>query len=115
MKRAIELNPNYATAYHWLSLILRSEGKLVEAYTNIMRAHELDPLSRVIGVNIGEVLYANGKINEAIRQFEKIIEENPDYAFAYIWLGSRKKELVDAISEATAKSYSGARDFFKGK
>ena len=111
LKRAIELNPSYATAYHWLSLNLRAEGKLTESYTNMMRAHELDPLSRVIGVNVGEVLYAAGKINEAIMQFERVIEENQDYAFAYIWLGwayytdSRTDEAIRAVRKSVEISH----------
>ena len=76
-----------------------------------MRAHELDPLSRVIGVNLGEVLLANGKTSEAIRQFEKVIEENQDYAFAYVWLGwayymaSRTDEAIKAVRKSVEISH----------
>jgi adenylate cyclase len=111
LKRAIELNPSYATAYHWLSLSLRSEGRLAESYTNILRAHELDPLSRPIGLNVGEVLLATGKTTEAVRQFEKVIRENQDYAFAYIWLGwgyymaSRTSEAIQAVRKSVLISH----------
>jgi adenylate cyclase len=110
LRRAIELNPSYATAYHWLSLNLRAVGRLTESYATMVRAHELDPLSQVIELNLGEVLLATGNIPEALRQFEGVIEEYPDYAFAYIWLGwgyyvaSRKDEALEAVRKSVELS-----------
>ena len=47
-RRAIELNPNYATAHHWYSSMLTGAGRLDEALAQAERAAELDPLSSVI-------------------------------------------------------------------
>jgi len=44
-KRAIELNPNYATAHHWYSELLMGLGRHEEALAEIRRALEIDPLS----------------------------------------------------------------------
>jgi Tfp pilus assembly protein PilF len=44
-RRAIELSPNYATAYHWYSIFLKGLGRFDEAALMIKRAQELDPLS----------------------------------------------------------------------
>ena len=44
-QRAIELNPNYATAHDWYAYLLTATGRLPEARAEIKRAHELDPLS----------------------------------------------------------------------
>src|SRR2546430_17738551 len=78
-KRAIELKPSYATAYQWYSIFLRFMLRSNEAYEQIKRASTLDPLSRVIGANIGEDLLVIGKVTEAIEQLEKLIEAYPDY------------------------------------
>lgn len=43
--RAIELNPNYATAHHWYSEYLVMTDRPAEAMAEIRRAQELDPLS----------------------------------------------------------------------
>jgi adenylate cyclase len=103
LKLAIELNPSYATAYHWYSLVLRAMGRLNESYEKIKRAFDLDPLSRVIGLNVGEVLLTIGKSEEAIEQLKKVIEANPDYAYAHMWLGWAhylKSETDKGIEEA---------------
>src|SRR5262245_19951526 len=47
-RRAIELNPNYATAEHWYALHLEGVGRLDEAVAHFRRARELDPLSLII-------------------------------------------------------------------
>jgi TolB-like protein/class 3 adenylate cyclase/Tfp pilus assembly protein PilF len=86
-KRAIELKPSYATAYHWYSHFLRFMGRSNEAFEQIKRAGTLDPLSRVIGLNLGEDLLLIGKVIEAIEQIEKVIEAYPDYAYVHVYLG----------------------------
>ena len=82
-KRAIELNPNYATAYHWYSILLRDFGRFDESGLMIQRAHEIDPLSSVISLNISQVYQAQKNYNAAIENTLKIIELDPNYAGAY--------------------------------
>ncbi|MEA2692129.1 MAG: eukaryotic-like serine/threonine-protein kinase, partial [Acidobacteriota bacterium] len=48
LRRALELNPNYATAHHWYWAALVILGRWPEARREIELAHELDPLSLVI-------------------------------------------------------------------
>src|SRR6185437_6509713 len=43
--RAIEINPNYATAHHWYAFHLLMEGRFDEAIERILRTRELDPIS----------------------------------------------------------------------
>ena len=48
-KKAIELNPNYATAHHWYASQLVIMGQMEESLTEIRNAQKLDPLS--LGIN----------------------------------------------------------------
>ncbi len=54
--RAIAANPNYATGHHWYADFLAGRGRLDESLEQMRRAHELDPLSRVISSELGWVL-----------------------------------------------------------
>lgn len=47
-KRAIELGPNNASAYHWYAMMLAALNRKEEAVALIERARELDPLSQPI-------------------------------------------------------------------
>jgi TolB-like protein len=56
-QRAIELNPNYATAHQWYAECgLIPFGKFDEAVAEVKRALELDPLSVIINADVGSAL-----------------------------------------------------------
>ncbi|MDX6696287.1 MAG: hypothetical protein QOF02_3890 [Blastocatellia bacterium] len=110
-KRAIELNPNYATAHHWYSDFLASTGRPAEAMLEIRRALELDPLSLVINTTLGERLYHERKQDEAIAQLRKTLEMDSDFGPAHYFLGlalEQKGLYEEAISELNkARARSG--------
>jgi len=86
-KRAIELNPNYATTYHWYSDLLRILGRADEAALMAKRAHEIDPLSSVISVNLSETYQNQNDHNASIENSLKVIELDPNYPSARRALG----------------------------
>jgi TolB-like protein len=87
-ERAIELNPNYATAHHWYGrLTLVMLGQLDRAMAETKRAYELDPVSSIIHSDLGGVNVAARRYDEAIRQLRGTVEIDPDFFWAYRWLG----------------------------
>ncbi len=86
-RRAIELNPHYATAHHWLGVFLRSMGRFDEAVGELNRALELHPLSPVILKNQGTTLAMQKRFDEAETLTLKAIELAPDYPLGYRSLG----------------------------
>jgi tetratricopeptide (TPR) repeat protein len=81
-QRAIELNPNYATAHHWYALHLLGIGKPEQAIEEIYRARESDPLSLPINADVGYVLYCARRYEEAITEYKKALELKPDFPMA---------------------------------
>jgi len=69
-KRAIDLNPNYATAHHWYSVFLFAVGRFDESIDKIKRAQELDPHSIIISTNIGWPYYFDRRYDDAIEAFQ---------------------------------------------
>jgi adenylate cyclase len=82
-RKAIELNPNYASAHQWYSHLLGFERRTEESTREIVKARELDPLSLIISVNFGDNLYYQGRFDEAMAHFQSIIEANPDFPVVY--------------------------------
>lgn len=82
-RRAITLNPNYATARHWYSEYLSAMGRFDEAFVEARRAKEIDPLSP--GINAQEVwiLFYARRFDEAIERGRRIAEMNPEFAEIY--------------------------------
>jgi tetratricopeptide (TPR) repeat protein len=76
-KRAIELNPNYATAHQWYGIHLFANAQFEAALVELNKAHELDPLSLFIAVTAVWPLRHLGQEDQAIKQLEKTIEMFP--------------------------------------
>jgi serine/threonine protein kinase/Flp pilus assembly protein TadD len=84
--RAIELNPNYPTAHHWYSYCLLVLERFDDAQDRIQRALNLDPLSLAIITDIGEQHYRRRRYEEALTQFQKVLEMDQDFAMAKYWM-----------------------------
>ncbi|MCA1600334.1 MAG: tetratricopeptide repeat protein [Acidobacteria bacterium] len=101
-KRAIELNPNYATAHHWYALHLNDVHRFDEAITEIRRAREIDPLSVVINSDVGIVYTSARRYDQAIEHFKKAMEMDPNFPDAHAMLGwtyVRKGMYQEGIAE----------------
>jgi len=101
-RRAIELNPSYATAHHWYAWHLSLLGKYDEAIVEMRKAENLDPLSLIINADLAELLVLAHSYDESIRQSRKTIEMDPNFAFAHIQLGQAylaKHMNQDAVAE----------------
>jgi TolB-like protein/Tfp pilus assembly protein PilF len=82
-KKSFELDPNDATAHQWYAdEIGQIGGREQEAFAEIDRAHELDPLSPVITRVVGGVRASAGKFDEAIAICSKLAIDDPTFAIA---------------------------------
>ena len=86
-RRAIELNPNYATAHHWYAEHLMWRGRFDEALRESDLARELDPLSLIIATDHGAILLAARQYDRAIEQLRSVVELVPDFPRAHIIQG----------------------------
>jgi tetratricopeptide (TPR) repeat protein len=83
-KRAIELNPGYATAYHWYGNFLEDfPHRLGEAGEMNKKAMELDPMSSAIRSHMGSYLRLIGKLEQAESTVREVIRLDPGFAAAY--------------------------------
>ena len=78
-RRAIELDPNYATAHHWYAEYLALMGRFDEAFAEIERARQLDPLSLIIEADRGAILYYSRQYDRAIEQFRAVQDMDPSF------------------------------------
>ena len=102
-KRAIELNPNYATAHHWYSRLLRAVGRSDEAWAEIKRAEELDPMSAIFINNISEQYIERGDLNSALSGCRRLIDLDPTFWFAHQTMGivfTKLDRNAEALTEA---------------
>ena len=115
-RRAIELNPGYATAHHWYAWHLSLLGRYDEAIAEMRKAENLDPLSLIINADLAELLVLAHSDDESIRQSRKTIEMDPNFALAHNQLAQAylQKQMYDeAVAELkTAVQLSGGSPAF---
>jgi DNA-binding winged helix-turn-helix (wHTH) protein/tetratricopeptide (TPR) repeat protein len=91
-KRAIELNPGYATARLWYCVHLMATGRFEAALAEIGRAQALDPLSPVINAVAGWPFYFMRRYDAAIKQYQKALEVEPRNIAALLLLGQTYRQ-----------------------
>jgi serine/threonine protein kinase/tetratricopeptide (TPR) repeat protein len=130
-KKALELNPSYATAHHWYGNYLSDIGKEDDALREIRRALALDPLSPIISRDVAWPLFFSRRYDEAIAHLDVTLKTFPGYqpaerlraralalrgehpagarprcelAWAYALAGRRADALAELRSASTLKS-----------
>jgi serine/threonine protein kinase/tetratricopeptide (TPR) repeat protein len=125
-RRAIELNPNSATAHHWYGDYLSNMGRSDEGLRETKKAQELDPLSLIINTTLAKQLYLAGKNDQAVEQLRKVLDIDAKFAPArplleevYAGMGKQKeavaeREKILSLSGSPELAASIEEDFSKG-
>lgn len=101
-KRALALNPNYATTYSYYAQHLSALGRHEEAIAQIKRALELDPFSLIINSVVGDTYIKARQYDRAIEQLRKTIEMDKNFPRAHRYLANAYLEkglIKEAIAE----------------
>jgi TolB-like protein/DNA-binding winged helix-turn-helix (wHTH) protein/Tfp pilus assembly protein PilF len=101
-RRAIALNPGYATAHHWYAWHLSEMGRNSEAIAEMRKAENLDPLSLIISADMAELLLVAHLNDEAIEQSRRTVDMDPNFAIAHYELGQafvQEHSYNEAIAE----------------
>jgi serine/threonine-protein kinase len=101
-RRAIELNPGYATAHHWYALHLLVTGRFDEALVEARKAQELDPLSVMVNLDTGYVYYCARRYDEAIEEYLKMVDMYPEFLTGRAYLAAAYA-MKDMHEEASAE------------
>jgi tetratricopeptide (TPR) repeat protein len=106
--RAIELDPDYATAHQWYAELLVISRRWDEAVEQASQAYALDPLAPAPNFIYGLTLDFSGRSEEALARFKAGVEHGPDVvnahyllAFHYVRQGDYERAAVafDRVAE----------------
>lgn len=110
-RRALELNPGYATAHQWYAAFCGHQGRVDEALAGAERARERDPLSLQINTAVAQAFYFARDYDRAAKQCLRTLELDPTFPTARLFLALtylRKGMLVEALAEAEKEAaFSG--------
>jgi len=106
-RRALQLNPSYASAHRSFALGLMTRARLPEAIEQLKLAEQLDPISILTTNNMAVALYCARRYEEAIRVCRRHLQMDPRFFPA--------RELM-AFSEAQTGNLAAAiSDFEKNR
>jgi len=110
-KRAIALNPGYATAYQWKAEGLITQGRFDEAVEAMNKARELDPLSLFMNARVGMAFYYARRYDEAKAILETTLEVDPSFGQARYFLSvvysmeERYEEAIALLPEESVRAW----------
>ena len=110
-KKAIALNPSYATAHQWYAECLMWQGRFNEALQESDQARQLDPLSLIIDVDRGALFYYWRQYDRAIQEFLRVREMRPNFPrsglilFAYAEKGLLQQAFAGVGPPSDAPGY----------
>jgi TolB-like protein/DNA-binding winged helix-turn-helix (wHTH) protein/Tfp pilus assembly protein PilF len=114
-RRAIALNPNYATARQWYAEMLTWQGRFEEALKESEEARRLDPLSLIIATDQASLFYYSGQYDQAIEKYREVLELDPEFLRAhqiidaYIEKGKYAEALADSENASKGLADSPGR------
>jgi eukaryotic-like serine/threonine-protein kinase len=109
LKQAIRINPGYAPAHFWYSILLALMGRSAESIAESEITKELDPFSSQSDTNLGRAYYFAGQYDKALSYFAAILEKKPDSASPLYLTGltylkkGQYKEAIDSLERLYAK------------
>ncbi len=113
-KKAIELNPNYATAYQWYSELLLQERRFDEAQQLAKKSVELDPLSLIKNNGYAQTYFYAKQYVEAEKLFRKVLEITAEFSVSNRNLAKclvAEGNIQAALTESDKAYRSGGESF----
>jgi TolB-like protein/DNA-binding winged helix-turn-helix (wHTH) protein/Tfp pilus assembly protein PilF len=86
-EEAIRENPNLATAYDWMGVLLTAKEKPDSARATLERARRLDPGSLPITTDLGFQLHYSGRNKQAADTLSRVLARDPNFGPAHFWMG----------------------------
>jgi non-specific serine/threonine protein kinase len=109
-RRALVINPGYATGLQWYAELLENLGRYDESLAMIRRAQEADPFSLIINAVHGQILSRGGWSKEAVAQFQKTLDLERNFPLGHFLFGlalvhdGKNEEAVKEFERAVQSS-----------
>ncbi len=100
LRRALQVNPKLAKTHFFLGNVLKNDGRYDAALEHLRIAASLYPLDRVVRNQLGRVLFLQRRFADALPEFKKVLEIDPEdlqahYNLMLCYQGLGQAELAE--------------------
>ena len=78
LRRALQVDANLAKTHFFLGTVLKNDGRYEESLTHLRKASSLYPRDRVVLNQMGRVLFLQRKFQEAVAEFMRVLQIDPE-------------------------------------
>jgi len=112
LEYAIELNPNSCEAHRYYGGLMKTLRQRELARFHCFKAVELNPVSQYLILGKAKFLEEDGKFDDALVEYKKVIELYPDYpsVYWYLWDFYRKTDQELKAVESLQKAFQLTSD-----
>ena len=111
-RKAIQLDPQMASAYSRLGVTLRRQGNHKAALAEFRKAAELDSKNAQAQYELGMELKADGDMAAALAAFQRAVDLKPDFEQAHYNLGiALRAQGQTKAAQAELQELKGLHDF----
>ncbi len=115
-RQALQLNPNYVHAYRGYAALLAATGRFGESMLQISQAHDVDPLSIVVNMEMAWNYFVAREYDHAIEQAQRVAQFEPEFPSAQYILGlaCEQKGRFPQARAALERSLAGSQGHASG-
>ena len=113
LTRAVELDPNHASAANHLGLVLERQGLSKAAEQRYRQAVSIDPNHATANVNLANLYWGKGDVDRAVMHYRQALKVDPNDARAHNGLGAalaKQGRLWDAVYHFKEAARIGTED-----
>ena len=108
--QAIALQPNYSRVFRLYGQLRFQQGKPDEAFAFAEKALALDPFSAPVNFDMARYHDLSGRFGEAMIKYLRVVDIEPDHAFAYVYIAAIHYLAYGQIDESLIWYHKAARN-----
>lgn len=99
-ERAISLRPSYSRAFRLFGRLRWQQERREEAMQLFGKALLLDPYSASVNYQMARALDESGSFEEALARYLRVVDIEPDHAFAYVYIAAIQYLVYGRVDES---------------
>jgi TolB-like protein/tetratricopeptide (TPR) repeat protein len=109
-EQAIALQPSYSRVFRLYGHLRAEQGRFDDAFAFGRKALTLDPYSAPVNFDLARYLDVSGRFDEAMTRYLRVVDIEPDHAFAYVYIAAIHYLVYGQVDESLIWYHKAAQN-----